>query len=114
VPALWDPLSNPQSSGDFQEPHECQGCERQGPFRVNFDQSEFIDSQKLRVQESPEGLRGGETPQALDINIEDDITGEVTPGDHVSAIGVLRLEQQGDQQDKSPVFDFYMEGSPSR
>jgi replicative DNA helicase Mcm len=100
----------PQSSGDFQEPHECQGCERQGPFRVNFDQSEFVDSQKLRIQESPEGLRGGETPQSLDIQIEDDITGEVTPGDHVSATGVLRLEQQGDGQDKSPVFDFYMEG----
>ncbi|MFP8954804.1 AAA family ATPase [Natrialbaceae archaeon A-arb3/5] len=100
----------PQSSGDFQEPHECQGCERQGPFRVNFDQSEFVDSQKLRMQESPEGLRGGETPQSLDVHIEDDITGEVTPGDHVSATGVLRLEQQGDGQDKSPVFDFYMEG----
>ncbi|MFA9415960.1 minichromosome maintenance protein MCM [Natrinema sp. HArc-T2] len=100
----------PQSSGDFQEPHECQGCERQGPFRVNFDQSEFVDSQKLRIQESPEGLRGGETPQALDVHVEDDITGEVTPGDHVSATGVLRLEQQGDNQDKSPVFDFYMEG----
>ncbi|QLG50069.1 minichromosome maintenance protein MCM [Natrinema halophilum] len=100
----------PQSSGDFQEPHECQGCERQGPFRVNFDQSEFVDSQKLRIQESPEGLRGGETPQSLDIHVEDDITGEVTPGDHVSATGVLRLEQQGDQQEKSPVFDFYMEG----
>jgi len=114
VPALWDPLSNPQSSGDFQEPHECQGCERQGPFRVNFDQSEFIDSQKLRVQESPEGLRGGETPQALDINIEDDITGEVTPGDHVSAIGVLRLEQQGDQQDKSLSSTSIWRGSPSR
>ncbi|WP_440766780.1 minichromosome maintenance protein MCM [Natronorubrum sp. DTA7] len=100
----------PQSSGDFQEPHECQGCERQGPFKVNFDQSEFVDSQKLRMQESPEGLRGGETPQSLDVHIEDDITGEVTPGDHVSATGVLRLEQQGDQQEKSPVFDFYMEG----
>ncbi|MFD1565487.1 minichromosome maintenance protein MCM [Haloarchaeobius amylolyticus] len=100
----------PQSSGDFQEPHECQGCERQGPFRINFDQSEFVDSQKLRIQESPEGLRGGETPQSLDVHVEDDITGEVTPGDHVSATGVLRLEQQGDNQDKSPVFDFYMEG----
>ncbi|MWV41509.1 LAGLIDADG family homing endonuclease [Natrialba sp. INN-245] len=100
----------PQSSGDFQEPHECQGCERQGPFQVNFDQSEFVDSQKLRIQESPEGLRGGETPQSLDVHIEDDITGEVTPGDNVSATGVLRLEQQGDGQDKSPVFDFYMEG----
>ncbi|WP_247730815.1 minichromosome maintenance protein MCM [Halovivax limisalsi] len=100
----------PQSTSDFQEPHECQGCERQGPFQVNFDQSEFVDSQKLRIQESPEGLRGGETPQAIDIHIEDDITGEVTPGDHVSATGVLRLEQQGTDQEKSPVFDFYMEG----
>ncbi|RQH00727.1 cell division protein [Natrarchaeobius oligotrophus] len=100
----------PQSSGNFQEPHECQGCERQGPFRVNFDQSEFVDSQKLRIQESPEGLRGGETPQSLDVHVEDDITGEVTPGDNVSATGVLRLEQQSDGQDKSPVFDFYMEG----
>ncbi|WP_254766092.1 LAGLIDADG family homing endonuclease [Salinilacihabitans rarus] len=100
----------PQSSGDFQEPHECQGCERQGPFRVNFDQSEFVDAQKLRIQESPEGLRGGETPQSIDIHVEDDVTGEVTPGDHVAAVGVLRLEQQGNQQEKSPIFDFYMEG----
>jgi DNA replicative helicase MCM subunit Mcm2 (Cdc46/Mcm family) len=100
----------PQSGGDFQEPHECQGCERQGPFGLNYDQSEFVDSQKLRVQESPEGLRGGETPQAIDVQIEDDITGEVTPGDHVAATGILRLEQQGGEQDKSAVFDVYMDG----
>ncbi|MFC6952242.1 ATP-binding protein [Halorubellus litoreus] len=100
----------PQSGGDFQEPHECGGCERQGPFGLNYDQSEFVDSQKLRVQESPEGLRGGETPQAIDVQIEDDITGNVTPGDHVAATGILRLEQQGSEQDKSAVFDVYMDG----
>jgi replicative DNA helicase Mcm len=100
----------PQESGDFQEPHECQGCERQGPFHINFDQSEFIDAQKLRVQESPEGLRGGETPQSIDVNIEDDITGEVTAGDHVSVTGVLRLEQQGSEREKSAMFDVYMDG----
>ncbi|WP_458207496.1 minichromosome maintenance protein MCM [Haladaptatus sp. NG-SE-30] len=100
----------PQAGGDFQEPHECQGCERQGPFRINFDQSEFIDSQKLRVQESPEGLRGGETPQSIDIHIEDDITGNVSPGDHVTVTGILHLEQQGSGQDKSAVFDVYMDG----
>jgi replicative DNA helicase Mcm len=100
----------PQSSGDFQEPHECQGCERQGPFQINFDQSEFVDSQKIRVQESPEGLRGGETPQSIDVHIEDDVTGEVTPGDHVTVTGVLHLEQQGSGQDKSAVFDVYMDG----
>jgi DNA replicative helicase MCM subunit Mcm2 (Cdc46/Mcm family) len=100
----------PQESGSFQEPHECQGCERQGPFQINFDQSEFVDAQKLRVQESPEGLRGGETPQSLDVHIEDDITGEVSPGDHVTATGTLRLEQQGSQGEKSPLFDVYMDG----
>jgi len=100
----------PQESGDFQEPHECQGCERQGPFRINFDQSEFIDAQKIRVQESPEGLRGGETPQSIDVNIEDDITGEVTAGDHVRVSGVLKLDQQGSDQDQSAMFDVYMEG----
>ena len=100
----------PQSAGDFQEPHECQGCERQGPFQINFDQSEFIDAQKLRIQESPEGLRGGETPESIDVHIEDDATGEVTPGDHVTVVGILHLEQQGTQQEKSPIFDVYMDG----
>jgi replicative DNA helicase Mcm len=100
----------PQAAGDFQEPHECQGCERQGPFRLNTDQSQFIDAQKIRVQESPEGLRGGETPQSIDINVEDDITGTVTAGDHVRATGILKLDQQGSDQDKSPMFDIYMDG----
>ncbi|PAU83506.1 XRE family transcriptional regulator [Halorubrum salipaludis] len=100
----------PQSDGGFQEPHECQGCERQGPFRVNFDQSEFIDSQKLRIQESPEGLRGGETPQSIDVDIVDDITGEVSPGDHVTCVGVLHIEQVEQGNEKSAIFDLYMDG----
>jgi replicative DNA helicase Mcm len=100
----------PQTSGEFYEPHECQGCERQGPFDINFDQSEFVDAQKLRIQESPEGLRGGETPQSIDVHIDDDITGRVTAGDHVRVTGVLHLEQQGSNQEKSPVFDVYMDG----
>ncbi|MFC6753294.1 LAGLIDADG family homing endonuclease [Halorubrum tibetense] len=100
----------PQSDGGFQEPHECQGCERQGPFRVNFDQSEFIDSQKLRIQESPEGLRGGETPQSLDVDIVDDVTGKVSPGDHVTCVGVLHIEQVEQGNEKSAIFDLYMDG----
>ena len=100
----------PQSGGSFQEPHECQGCERQGPFTINYDQSTFIDAQKLRVQESPEGLRGGETPQSIDVTIEDDITGRATPGDHVTVTGVLRIEQQESGGQKSRLFDVHMDG----
>jgi len=100
----------PQGDAGFQEPYQCESCERQGPFKLDPDRSEFVDSQKLRVQESPEGLAGGETPQSIDIHIEDDATGEVTPGDHVTVTGVLRLDQSEDSTD-SPVFDHYMEGS---
>ena len=100
----------PQSDSGFQEPHECQGCERQGPFRINHDQSEFVDAQTLRVQESPEGLRGGETPQAIDVYLEDDVCGHVTPGDHVAVVGVLHIEQQSSGNEKSAIFDLYMDG----
>jgi replicative DNA helicase Mcm len=100
----------PQGDGSFQEPHECQGCERQGPFRVNHDQSEFVDSQQIRVQESPEGLRGGETPQHIDVNLVDDVTGKVTAGDHVAVTGVLHIEQMQQGNEKSAVFDLYMDG----
>ncbi|MFB6103651.1 MAG: hypothetical protein ABEJ57_01010 [Halobacteriaceae archaeon] len=103
-------LNRIPQAGGFQEPHECQGCERQGPFEVNVDQSEFIDAQKLRIQESPEGLRGGETPQGIDIHVEDDLAGTVTPGDHVTATGVLHLDQQERGGEKTAMYDIYMDG----
>jgi replicative DNA helicase Mcm len=96
-----------QSGQEFSEPHQCRGCERQGPFRLLEDQSDFVDAQKLRVQESPEGLRGGQTPQKIDVNIEGDITGEVSPGDRVTATGVLRAIPD----DGSTTFEVFIEGN---
>ena len=101
----------PQEGGKFQEPHQCQGCERKGPFRIDEAESDFVDAQKLRIQESPEGLRGGETPESIDITIEDDITGDVSAGDSVRATGILRLQQQGSEQEKSTLFNVTMEGT---
>lgn len=99
----------PQSSSDVEEPHECKGCDRDGPFGINYTQSTFIDSQALRVQESPEGLRGGETPQNIDVRFHDDMVGKVSPGNPVEVTGILRLEDQSGQ-DKSTTFDMYIEG----
>ena len=92
----------------FDEPDQCAGCEREGPFRLDFDQSRFVDSQTIRVQESPEDLVGGETPKSIDINIEDDIVGSVTPGDHVDVVGSLHIERTNDADSK--YFDLYMDG----
>ncbi len=102
----------PQADGDFQDPYQCDGCEREGPFQflTEANETNFVDAQKLRIQESPEGLGGGETPEAIDMHIEDDITGEVSPGDHVTAVGILRLDDSDIESTDSRVFDMYLEG----
>ncbi len=71
--------------------------------------SRFIDSQKLRVQESPEGLRGGEQPQTLDIDVTDDLAGTVAPGDRVVLNGILRSLQRVVKGEKSTVYDIFLD-----
>ena len=60
-----------------------QACDRGGPFKLILSKSKFVDAQKIRVQESPEELRGGEQPQTLDVELEDDLAGRIFPGDRV-------------------------------
>ena len=106
-----DTMLVPQSSGRFVEPYMCknEGCGRKGPFKIKLTESEFVDAQKLRVQESPEDMRGGEQPQTLDVNIEDDIAGIVAPGDHVIVAGVLRSYQRITREGKSTFFDIILD-----
>ena len=99
-----------QGYGPFQEPDGCgtDGCTLK-KLELVPRMSLFVDSQKLRVQESPEGLRGGEQPQNLDIDATDDVTGIVTPGDRVVINGILRSIQRSSQGMKSTIFDIYLE-----
>lgn len=100
----------PQSYGRFQEPYKpCAGCERQAKMELVPSRSVFIDAQKMRIQESPEGLRGGEQPQTLDVDLIDDLTGTVAPGDRVVINGILRSIQRISQGTKSTLFDIYLE-----
>ncbi len=122
-----------QDTLQLKEPLECykenNGCQRAAgstkfrlitniaslpdPFSAAFgdrelDFSEFEDTQKIEIQESPEGLRGGDQPQRLTCYLEDDLTGKLSPGDRVTINGVLRenLRSQGSQ--KSTLFEIYL------
>jgi len=74
-----------------------------------MEKSTFVDAQKIRVQESPENLRGGEQPQTLDVLVSDDITGMVAPGDRVVLTGVLRSYQRTTYNTKSTFFDLVLD-----
>jgi len=88
-----------------------QACDRGGPFKLMLAQSKFVDAQKIRVQESPEDLRGGAQPQTLDVELEDDLAGKIFPGDRVIVNGVLKSYQRSSpQQGKSTYFDLFHKG----
>ncbi|GAH24453.1 unnamed protein product, partial [marine sediment metagenome] len=80
-------------------------------FNLSVEKSKFVNAQKIRLQESPEELRGGELPQAIDVNLEDDISGEVSPGGRVIVTGILRSYQRTTQFGKTPFFDIYLDGN---
>jgi replicative DNA helicase Mcm len=99
-----------QGYGKFREPDGCatDGCTFK-KLELVPKRSRFVDSQKLRIQESPEGLRGGEQPQTLDVDATDDLTGRVAPGDRVVINGILRSMQRVSHGEKSTIFDIYLE-----
>jgi replicative DNA helicase Mcm len=99
-----------QKYGKFIEPEGCatDGCTFK-KLELLPKRSKFVDSQKLRIQESPEGLRGGEQPQTLDVDVTDDLSGIGTPGDRVIINGILRSQQRIVKGEKSTVFDIFLE-----
>jgi len=98
----------PQTDSDFQEPHECQGCERQGPFDVSLDESELIDAQMLRLQTPPEMAQGA--GQEIDVYVEgDELVDTASVGDRVTITGTVHLEQLSSGGTKTPKFEPYVD-----
>ncbi len=66
-------------------------CGRDGPFEFSQEESTFIDSQDLRLQEKPEDLPPGQLPRTLAVKlVGDEIVDMARPGDHVSIVGIVR------------------------
>ncbi|MFB3887855.1 MAG: LAGLIDADG family homing endonuclease [Candidatus Bathyarchaeia archaeon] len=87
-------LTRVEQTGPFMKaPFECSdpSCKQKGPFEFNQEESSFIDSQDLRLQERPEDLPPGQLPRTLNVKL---IGGEIVdvarPGDHVSIVGIVR------------------------
>lgn len=101
-----------EGGGKFIEPTYC-SCneEKKGVFRLLYRESRFEDYQRIKIQESPDELKGGEQPQTLDINVSDDLAGQVTPGEHITVTGILRSAQKINKDGKTAYFDIYMDGN---
>jgi replicative DNA helicase Mcm len=87
-------ITHVNQTGPFlRAPFVCSdpSCRRKGPFDFIQEESTFIDSQELRVQERPEDLPPGQLPRTLNVKLlESEIVDVARPGDHVSIVGIVR------------------------
>ncbi len=93
------------------EPLMCpnEGCNKTGPkFALEEETSIYSDTQKIEIQESPEGLRGGAQPERISAYITDDIAGKAQAGNKVILNGIIRPVEKSDR-DRSLVFDVYVD-----
>ena len=99
-----------QGYRDFKEPESCgtDGCTFK-KLDLIPKRSTFVNTQKVRIIEAHENLRGGEQPQSLDLDITDDLVGQVMIGDRVVVNGTLRAIQKTAHGEKSPIFHIYLE-----
>jgi replicative DNA helicase Mcm len=66
-------------------------CGTKGLFDFVQEESTFIDSQDLRMQERPEDLPPGQLPRTLHVKlVGSEIVDVARPGDHVSIVGMVR------------------------
>jgi replicative DNA helicase Mcm len=87
-------ITRVNQTGEFlKAPFECPtpSCRRKGPFEFVQEESSFIDSQDLRVQERPEDLPPGQLPRTLHVKlVGSEVVDVARPGDHVSIVGAVR------------------------
>jgi len=82
-----------QAGPFLKAPFACSNpsCRRKGPFEFMQEESTFIDSQDIRLQERPEDLPPGQLPRTLHVKlVGSEIVDVARPGDHVSIVGTVR------------------------
>jgi replicative DNA helicase Mcm len=84
-----------QTGSFLKAPFACSSpeCGSKGPYEFVQEESTFIDSQDLRIQERPEDLPPGQLPRTLSIKlVGKEIVDVARPGDDVSAVGQVRAQ----------------------
>jgi len=74
----------------IEEPTNCKTCRRRYSYEIQHNDCVFNDKQLIKLQETPECIPEGETPQTILIYCYDDLVDFVRPGDRVTVTGIFK------------------------
>jgi len=108
----WPPGGEEFSEDKLERPPYCPLCgESGGRFVLVKEKSEYVDYQKIVVQERPEDVPGGQMPRSIEVRLTGDLVDTARPGDRVQIAGVVRLEPTSP---KSLLFDLFIDANSIR
>ena len=76
--------------GYINEPVQCPTCTTRGTLGIVFNRSVFTDRQVVKLQETPDAIPEGETPQTVTLNVYEELLDVARPGDRVTVTGIFR------------------------
>jgi len=95
----------PQEGNQITQPSVCE-CKHKD-FTLVAEKSEFVDFQRIQIQEPLEQIKGNEQPSQLHIYVSDDIVNRVFAGNKTKFSGILRLSEP--KKEKKAVYGRYLE-----
>ncbi|OYT38903.1 MAG: MCM family protein, partial [Desulfurococcales archaeon ex4484_58] len=97
----------------IEKPPYCPVCGKTGKFELVLDRSQFIDWQKIVVQEKPEEIPPGQIPRSIEVILTSDLVDSARPGDRITVIGILRVMPTSSAQRGTgrSVFSFYIDAN---
>lgn len=81
-------------------PELCPQCKRRA-LKPDTKESQFINLQKIAVQDPLERLKGNTPTWQLEVWIEDDMVNTVIPGDRIELTGILRIRPRKNLKGKN-------------
>jgi len=75
---------------NIEEPKRCEACGASHSFEIIHNDCTFADRQILKLQETPELVPEGETPQNVVVMCFDNLVDQVRPGDRVEITGIYK------------------------
>ena len=78
--------------GRIEEPQRCPRdvCASVGTMTLMHNRCEFADRQVLRLQETPDSVPDGQTPQTVSLCVYDELVDVAKPGDRLVVTGIFR------------------------
>ncbi|KAH3900901.1 related to DNA replication licensing factor MCM6 [Saccharomycodes ludwigii] len=82
-------IDNVEQNFKYTEPSFCQNptCENQSFWKLNVNRSNFIDWQKVRIQENANEIPSGSMPRSIDVILRGDCVERAKPGDKCKFTG---------------------------